>query len=43
MQRIFDDQIEKMFDLIDAELHKLLIEHPRERVVSKRNPSSISL
>jgi hypothetical protein len=33
LQRVFDEQIEKMFRLIDDQLQKLEISHPRENIV----------
>lgn len=33
LQRVFDEQIEKMFRLIDDQLRKLEISHPRENIV----------
>jgi len=33
LQRVFDEQIEKMFRLIDDQLRKLETSHPRENIV----------
>ena len=36
LQRVFDEQIEKMFRLIDDQLRKLETSHPRENIVGSK-------